>query len=77
MIEDHICDGDIVIVEPATTVNDGEISVAMLNDDSVTLKRIYREGDRVRLQPANSKMKPMYSSDVRLRGRVVSIMRQT
>ena len=77
MMEDHICDGDIVIVEPAATVNDGEISVAMLNDDSVTLKRIYREGERVRLQPANSTMKPIYSSDVRLRGRVISIMRQT
>jgi repressor LexA len=77
MIEDHICDGDIVIVEPAATVNDGEISVAMLNDDSVTLKRVYREGKRVRLQPANSTMKPIYSSDVRLQGRVISIMRQT
>ena len=77
MIEDHICDGDIVIVEPAATVNDGEISVAMLNDDSVTLKRIYREGERVRLQPANSTMKPIYSSDVRLQGRAISIMRQT
>ena len=76
MVEDHICDGDIVIVEPAATVNDGEISVAMLNDDTVTLKRVYREGGRVRLQPANSKMDPIYSSDVRLRGRVISIMRQ-
>ncbi|HCU72765.1 MAG TPA: repressor LexA, partial [Chloroflexi bacterium] len=77
MIEDHICDGDIVIIEPAATVNDGEISVAMLDDDSVTLKRIYREGKRVRLQPANSTMKPIYSNNVRLRGRVISIMRQT
>ena len=75
MIDDHICDGDIVVVEPSTTINDGDISVAMLNDDTVTLKRVYREGGRVRLQPANSKMEPLYSSDVRLRGRVISIMR--
>ena len=76
MIEDHICDGDLVLVEPAETVQDGEIGVAMLDDGSVTLKRIFREADRVRLQPANAEMDPIYADDVRIRGRVTSIMRR-
>lgn len=76
MIEDHICDGDIVIVERAETVRDGEIGVAMLDDGSVTLKRIFREADRVRLQPANAEMAPIYAEDVRVQGRVTSIMRR-
>ena len=76
MIEDHICDGDLVLVEPAETVQDGEIGVAMLDDGSVTLKRIFREVDRVRLQPANAEMAPIYADDVRIRGRVTSIMRR-
>ena len=76
MVEDHICDGDIVIVDPVETVRDGEIGVAMLDDGSVTLKRIFREDNRVRLQPANSQMAPIYADDVRVRGRVTSIMRR-
>ena len=76
MIEDHICDGDIVIVEPVATVRDGEIGVAMLDDGAVTLKRIFREADRVRLQPANADMAPIYAEDVRVQGRVTSIMRR-
>lgn len=76
MIDDHICDGDIVIVEQAETVRDGEIGVAMLDDGSVTLKRIFREDDRVRLQPANAEMAPIYADEIRVRGRVTSIMRR-
>ena len=76
MVEDHICDGDIVIVDPVETVRDGEIGVAMLDDGSVTLKRIFREDDRVRLQPANAEMAPIYADEVRVRGRVTSIMRR-
>ena len=76
MIEDHICDGDIVIVEPVETVRDGEIGVAMLDDGSATLKRIFREADRIRLQPANAEMAPIYTDEVRVRGRVTSIMRR-
>ncbi len=75
MIDDHICDGDVVIVEPSTSVADGEIAVAMLEDGSVTLKRVYREHGRVRLQPANSKMDPIFVDSVRVRGRAVAIMR--
>ena len=76
MIDDHICNGDIVIVEPVDTVRDGEIGVAMLDDGSVTLKRIFRENDRVRLQPANAEMAPIYADKIRIRGRVTSIMRR-
>lgn len=76
MIGDHICDGDIVIVEPCDTVNDGEIGVAMLDDGTVTLKRILRDNNRVRLQPSNVKFAPIYADEVRLRGRVTSIVRR-
>ncbi len=76
MVDDHICDGDIVIVEPVETVQDGEIGVAMLEDGSVTLKRVFREQDRVRLQPANAEMAPIYADNVRIRGRATSIMRR-
>ena len=76
MIDDHICNGDIVIVEPVDTVRDGEIGVAMLDDGTVTLKRIFRENDRVRLQPANAEMAPIYADKIRIRGRVTSIMRR-
>jgi repressor LexA len=76
MIDDHICDGDIVIVDPVESLRDGEIGVAMLDDGSVTLKRIFRESGRVRLQPANADMAPIYADDIRVRGRVTSIMRR-
>src|SRR4051794_18556450 len=64
MIDDHIDDGDVVVVKPQDSVDDGEIAVALLTGSSsegeATLKRIYREGARVRLQPANQTMDPIY-----------------
>ena len=75
MIDDQICDGDLVIVEPAETVTDGEIAVAMLDDGTVTLKRVFRENGRVRLQPANSDMQPIYTDSLRIRGRAVALLR--
>ena len=75
MIDDHICNGDIVIVEPVNSVQDGEIAVAMLPDGSVTLKRVYRERGRVRLQPANTSMAPIFVDRVRIRGRVSALVR--
>src|ERR1700674_4425559 len=60
MIEDHICDGDYVLVERATQARDGDIVVALVDGMETTLKRFYLEaGDRVRLQPANSAMRPI------------------
>ena len=75
MIDDHICDGDLVIVAPAETVRDGQIAVAMLEDGSATLKRLFRENGRVRLQPANADFDAIYARDVRVRGHAVAILR--
>jgi len=59
MIDEHIDDGDIVLVKHQTTANDGEKVVALVNNDEVTLKTYFDEGDRIRLQPANKKMEPI------------------
>src|SRR5262249_25584410 len=59
MIEDHICDGDMILLERVTQVRDGDIVVALVAGSETTLKRFYREpGDMIRLQPANSSLKP-------------------
>ncbi len=76
MIDDHICDGDLVIVEPQDEVRDGEIAVALLDDGSATLKRVFREPGRVRLQPANATMAPIYADAVTIQGRVVGVWRR-
>jgi repressor LexA len=75
MIDDHILNGDLVIVRPQDEVNDGEIAVALLDDGSATLKRVFREKGRVRLQPANPTMDPIYAENVRIQGRVVGVWR--
>ena len=75
MIDDHILDGDLVIVRPQDEVNDGEIAVALLEDGSATLKRVFREKGRVRLQPANPAMEPFYADRVKIQGRVVGVWR--
>ena len=77
MIEDGIFDGDIVIIRDQQTVDDGEKAVVYLPDkDSVTLKRIYREKDRIKLVPANSAMKPFYENNVEIQGKVVGVIRK-
>ncbi|MCZ7648322.1 MAG: transcriptional repressor LexA [Planctomycetota bacterium] len=68
MVEDHIVDGDLIIVEGRDSAQDGEIVVALLEDGSATLKRIFRENGRVRLQPSNQSMAPIYANTVRIRG---------
>jgi repressor LexA len=78
MIEDLIDDGDIVFLEPTRAANDGDKVAVWLKDrGEVTLKRFYREGDRVRLQPANSTMEPIYTSaeNVEIQGRFISSLR--
>lgn len=60
MIDEHICDGDIALIENRTDARDGEIVVALLIDDNqATLKRLYRRGSNVELHPANSQLKPL------------------
>lgn len=77
MIEDGIFDGDIVIVRDQQTVDDGEKAVAYLPDrDAVTLKRIYRDKNRIKLVPANKSMKPFYETNVEIQGKVVGVLRK-
>ena len=81
MIEDHIEDGDVVVVRPQPQAENGEIVVAILSDSlpngGATLKRFYREGDRVRLQPRNPEMQPIVvpADQVEIRGKVVKLVR--
>jgi repressor LexA len=77
MIDDGIFDGDLVIISRRDEATNGEMVVANVNGE-VTLKRLYREGERVRLQPANSMMHPIYAAarDVAVQGVVVGLMRR-
>jgi repressor LexA len=76
MIEDQIADGDIVVVKKQETARDGQIVVALLGDGEATLKRFFRESNRIRLEPANREMKPIYSKNVRIMGVVVGVVRR-
>jgi repressor LexA len=76
MIDALIDDGDYVVVQPQATARDGDIVVALLEDNGVTLKRFYRERDRIRLQPANAEMEPIYATDVQIQGKVVGVIRK-
>src|SRR5438270_2055512 len=79
MIDDHILNGDYVVVEPTQVANSGEIVVALIGNDDATLKRFYREsGGKIRLQPANSEMAPLIvpATEVKIQGRVVGVLRK-
>jgi len=76
MIEDNICDGDLVIIEKRETAHNGETVVAVLPDGEATLKRFYREGSKVRLQPANAAMEPIIVNDVQIQGIVIGVLRK-
>jgi len=79
MIEEQIRDGDYVIVQSRMTAHDGEMVIALIDDEGATVKRFYREsGGRVRLQPANASLKPLvYAADrVRIQGIVVGVIRR-
>jgi len=76
MIEDQIAEGDYVIVHKQSQCRDGDIVVALVDGDDATLKRYYREPDRIRLEPANSTMHPIYAYDVQIQGVVVGVVRQ-
>jgi repressor LexA len=76
MIDALIDDGDFVIVQPQATARDGDIVVALLEDNGVTLKRYFREKDRIRLQPANAEMEPIYATEVQIQGKVVGVIRR-
>ncbi len=77
MIDDHIEDGDFVVVENRKSPSNGEMVVARLpEDDEVTLKRFYREKNRVRLQPANPAYEPIFVSNVQIQGVVIGVIRR-
>lgn len=76
MIEDGIRDGDIVLVERRDTARNGETVVAILDGEEATLKKYYREGNRVRLQPANAMLQPIYVDTLDIRGVVVGVVRR-
>ena len=79
MIEDHICEGDMILVEKADVARDGEIVVALVGGDEATLKRFYREpGNMIRLQPANASMSPIRvpAEDVSIQGRLLAVLRK-
>ena len=75
MINEGIFDGDIVVIRKQKTADDGQTVVAIIDDNEATLKKIYREKKRIRLQPANQAMLPIYRKEVEVRGVVVKIIR--
>jgi len=76
MIDDGILNGDYVVVKEQQSAYNGDIVVAVLRNGFATLKRFYKEATRIRLQPANSTMSPIYVTDVEIRGKVVAVIRQ-
>jgi len=79
MIDAFVDDGDIVLIQQISKVEDGEMAAVWLKlEQEVTLKKVYREAGRIRLQPANRKMKPMYykPEDVEIQGKVIGVLRK-
>ena len=76
MIDDQICDGDWVVYESRSNARNGDTVVALINGDEATLKRFYREKNRIRLQPANRAYKPIYSRNVEIQGVVIGVIRR-
>jgi len=79
MIDEHICDGDFVVVNERKSADNGETVIALIDGNGATVKRMYRERDgRIRLQPANETMEPIYvhENDVAIQGVVVGVMRR-
>lgn len=76
MIEAAIMDGDYVLIRPQTTARNGDIVVAQVEENAVTLKRFFKEKDRIRLQPANPSYPPQYYEDVRIQGKLIGVIRR-
>jgi repressor LexA len=76
MIDDHIQNGDYVVVQPQSTARDGDIVVALLDDGTATLKRYFKEKDRIRLQPSNASMSPIYAREVKIQGKCIGVIRR-
>ena len=76
MVDAHIMDGDLVVIREQQTAHEGDIVVAQVEENSVTLKRFFKERDRVRLQPANEEYEPQFYEDVRIQGKLVGVIRR-
>ena len=76
MIGALIADGDFVLIRPQSTARDGDIVVAQVDENAVTLKRFFKEKGRVRLQPANPDYPPQYYDDVRIQGKLIGVIRR-
>jgi len=76
MVEEGILEGDFVVIEQKETANNGEIVVAILENGFATLKRFFKEATRVRLEPANSQMAPIFAKNVQIQGKVVGVIRK-
>ncbi len=76
MIEDGILDGDYVVIEKSEVASNGDIVVALVDDNLATLKRFYKEGEKVVLKPANSTMEPIYPNSLRIQGIAVGVVRK-
>jgi repressor LexA len=78
MQDEAILDGDYVLVEKTKIAHNGDIVVALVSGTDATLKRFYREGEKIRLQPSNAKMKPIIvpAADVQIQGRVIGVLRK-
>lgn len=76
MIDDGILDGDFVVVEEQEEATNGDIVVALLENGLATLKRYFKEATRIKLQPANSQMQPIYVTNVKIQGKVVGVIRK-
>ncbi len=75
MIEEGIFDRDVVIVREQPTAENGETVVAIIDENEATLKKLFRKRNRIRLQPANPSMQPLYPREVKIRGKVISVIR--
>jgi repressor LexA len=76
MIDAHITDGDFVVIRPQQTARNGDIVVAQVEENAVTLKRFFKEKNRVRLQPANESYAPQFYDDVRIQGKLIGVIRR-
>ena len=76
MIEAHITDGDYVVIKPQQTARNGDIVVAQVEENAVTLKRFFREQGRIRLQPANPAYPPQFYDEVRIQGKLIGVIRR-
>jgi repressor LexA len=76
MINAHIQDGDFVLIRPQQTARDGDIVVAQVEENAVTLKQFFKEAGRIRLQPANPDYPAMFYNDVRIQGKLIGVIRR-